>query len=41
MIRWGILGYGNIAKRFIKVVKLSSQGRIVAVASRSKKVDEF
>ena len=40
MYRWGIIGYGNIAKRFIKGLSYSQQGELYAVASRSKEVGE-
>ncbi len=36
MIRWGIIGYGNIAQRFIKSLKASPTGKLTAIASRSK-----
>lgn len=36
MIRWGIIGYGNIARRFIKSLKASPTGKLMAIASRSK-----
>lgn len=33
MIRWGIIGLGNIAMRFINSLANSSQGHLYAVAS--------
>ena len=33
MIRWGILGIGNIAKRFIKSLEKSERGLLYASAS--------
>ncbi len=35
-IRWGILGYGNIAKRFIKSLAASKTGELYAIASLSQ-----
>lgn len=34
MIRWGVLGFGRIAKRFIKGLSHSQNGQLYAVASR-------
>lgn len=36
MIRWGILGWGNIAKRFVNSLALSKTGKLFAVASRTE-----
>jgi predicted dehydrogenase len=36
MIRWGILGTGNIAKQFAAGMASSRRGKVVAVGSRSK-----
>ena len=33
MIQWGILGIGNIAKRFIKSLEKSTNGQLYAAAS--------
>jgi len=33
MIQWGVLGYGNIAKRFIKGLSYSENGQLYGVAS--------
>lgn len=35
-IKWGVLGYGNIAKRFIKSLSHSQQGTLQAIASQSQ-----
>ena len=32
IIRWGILGMGNIAQRFMASLKHSSQGQLLAAA---------
>lgn len=34
MIRWGVLGFGRIAKRFIKGLSYSQNGKLYAVASK-------
>lgn len=36
MIHWGILGYGNIAQRFIKSLAYSDEGELYAIASFSQ-----
>ncbi|MDD3174735.1 MAG: Gfo/Idh/MocA family oxidoreductase [Herbinix sp.] len=36
MIRWGIIGLGNIAARFSKSLSSSSNGKLYAVSSRNK-----
>ncbi|GEP67254.1 dehydrogenase [Clostridium beijerinckii] len=42
MIRWGIIGLGNIALRFAKSLSYSNEGKLYAIASRTKeKRDEF
>lgn len=42
MIRWGIIGLGNIALRFAKSLSYSNVGKLYAIASRTKeKRDEF
>lgn len=42
MIQWGILGMGNIAKRFMKGLSFSKNGQLYAVASLTpSKRDEF
>ncbi|EKQ50909.1 MULTISPECIES: Gfo/Idh/MocA family oxidoreductase [unclassified Clostridium] len=42
MIKWGIIGLGNIAARFAKSLSNSSEGILYAVASKTKeKRDEF
>lgn len=35
MIRWGVIGYGNIAKRFIRSLAKNMHGELYAIASRS------
>lgn len=35
-IKWGVLGYGSIAKRFIRSLQHSENGELVAIASRSQ-----
>lgn len=42
MIRWGIIGLGNIALRFAKSLSYSNEGKLYAIASRTKeKRNEF
>lgn len=42
MIRWGIIGLGNIALRFTKSIQNSKNGKIVAIASHNpKKQQQF
>ena len=42
MIQWGILGIGNIAKRFIKSLEKSTNGQLYAAASYTEsKCEEF
>ena len=42
MIQWGILGIGNIAKRFIKSLEMSEKGQLYAAASYTEsKCEEF
>ena len=42
MIRWGIIGLGNIALRFAKSLSYSNEGKLYAIASRTKEErDEF
>lgn len=42
MIRWGVIGYGNIAKRFIESLSHNDNGELYAVASRSGRgIDEL
>jgi predicted dehydrogenase len=42
MIRWGIIGLGNIAMRFAKSLSYSSEGKLYAIASKTKeKRDAF
>lgn len=41
MVEWGIIGWGNIARRFAASLKLSAQGRLLAVASKSGAEDEM
>lgn len=36
MIRWGIIGTGNIAKRFIASLNCSEQGMLCAIASKNE-----
>ena len=36
MVRWGIVGTGNIANKFAKAVKNADNAKLVAVASRTK-----
>lgn len=36
MIRWGVLGFGHIAKRFNKSLENSERGELFALATRSK-----
>jgi len=36
MIHWGILGYGNIAQRFIKSLTYSEEGQLYAIATYSQ-----
>ncbi|OCB00796.1 Gfo/Idh/MocA family protein [Clostridium beijerinckii] len=36
MIRWGIIGLGNIALRFAKSLSYSNEGKLYAIASRTK-----
>ncbi|MCD7840214.1 MAG: Gfo/Idh/MocA family oxidoreductase [Erysipelotrichaceae bacterium] len=36
MIHWGIIGYGNIAKRFEKGLSYSTRGELYAIASKSQ-----
>lgn len=38
MIRWGIIGVGNIAKRFIASLQHSEKGKLVAIASKKEEV---
>lgn len=38
MIRWGIIGVGNIAKRFMASLEHSEKGKLVAIASRKEEV---
>jgi hypothetical protein len=41
-VRWGILGTGNIARRFAEQLPLSRTGALVAVGSRTgRAADEF
>jgi len=37
MIKWGVIGYGNIAKRFIESLSHNENGELYAVATRSGK----
>lgn len=42
MIKWGIIGLGNIAKRFAKSLSYSNEGDLYAIASKTKdKRDAF
>lgn len=42
VIRWGILGWGNIAKRFAKSLAFSKNGKLSAIASQTEsKQNEF
>jgi predicted dehydrogenase len=42
MIKWGIIGLGNIAQRFAKSLSYSNEGKLYAIASRTKeKCDAF
>ncbi|MGX8687565.1 MAG: Gfo/Idh/MocA family oxidoreductase, partial [bacterium] len=42
MIRWGILGGGNIARRFAQSLEAVSGSRITAVSCRSlEKAEDF
>lgn len=42
MIRWGIIGLGNIANRFAKSLSYSNEGELYAIASKTKeKRDTF
>ena len=42
MIKWGIIGLGNIAKRFAKSLACSNEGKLYAIASKTKeKRDAF
>ena len=36
MIKWGIIGLGNIAKRFAKSLSCSNEGKLFAIASKTK-----
>lgn len=36
MIKWGIIGLGNIAMRFAKSLSYSNEGRLYAIASKTK-----
>lgn len=36
MIHWGVLGYGNIAQRFIKSLDYSDEGKLYAIATASQ-----
>lgn len=38
MIRWGIIGVGNIAKRFITSLEYSEKGKLTAIASRKEEI---
>ncbi len=38
MIRWGVIGVGNIAVRFIKSLSYSTSGKLVAIASKKDHV---
>ncbi len=38
MTRWGIIGVGNIAQRFIKSLSHSNNGKLVAIASKKEEV---
>lgn len=40
MIHWGIIGAGNIARRFAKSLAAYSEGRLVAVSCRAKEKGE-
>ena len=40
MIRWGIIGTGNIANQFAEDFKFVKKGKIVGVASRTKRKAE-
>lgn len=42
MIKWGIIGLGNIAMRFAKSLSYTNEGKLYAIASKTKeKRDEF
>lgn len=42
MIRWGIIGLGNIASRFAKSLSYTNEGKLYAIASKTKeKRDAF
>ncbi len=42
MVRFGILGPGQIARKFASDIKLTSNAKLVAVASRSiEKAEKF
>lgn len=42
MIKWGIIGLGNIAMRFAKSLSYTNEGKLYAIASRTKdKRDSF
>lgn len=42
MIKWGIIGLGNIAMRFAKSLSYTNEGELYAIASKTKeKRDEF
>ena len=36
MLKWGVLGYGNIAKRMIQSLQKSKNGELYAIASKSQ-----
>ena len=42
MIKWGIIGLGNIAMRFAKSLSYTNEGKLYAIASKTKdKRDSF
>ena len=42
IVKWGIIGLGNIAYEFAKAFNVSDNGQLIALASKSKeKLDEF
>lgn len=39
-MRFGIIGYGNIAKKFVKSIEATEGGKVTAIASRSVAADD-
>lgn len=39
-MKFGIIGFGNIAKKFVKSIEYTTEGQVIAIASRSISLDD-